>query len=135
MFCYIIIVMILVVVLWAITAAEQTPITSEVFSDPICDRKGACFECSFAEVRQIGNCYSTGYVQAVFCTMTSSLNNTQEISYMSPCTPKHIRTISNFFIAWIVSIVATLLLFYNWRQLKLSKLQDYHGKKENIIKA
>ena len=118
-----------------ITASEQILLTSENYNEPICDRKGLCYECSFNEIRQIDSCFSTGYIQPIFCTVTSSLNNTQEISYLAACSTENMKFISNFSLSWITLIFISLFLFYNWRQIKLLKSQNYQNSLANIIKT
>lgn len=127
--------MIALIFLVLCSTSQQVPFTNEVFSDPVCNNKGKCFECSFSELRQISNCYNTGYVQTIYCTMTSSLNNTQEISYISPCSPRHTKTISNFAVGWIGTILMFFLMLFNWKQIKLSKSQDLQNITSNIIKT
>ena len=117
------------------STSQQVPIISETFFDPVCDRKGHCYECSFDEIRRIDSCYKTGFVQEVFCTLTSSSNNTQETSYMTTCNPTNPSLVSNHSIAWIVSCVFSFIFFYNWRVLKISKAQTYQNDLANIIKT
>lgn len=115
--------------------SQQVPFTTETFSDPVCDTKGKCFECSFNELRLIDSCYSTGYIQTVFCKMTSSLNNTQEISYMTSCSPATSRIISPYTLWWGTFLALSVVLYYNWHKQKVLKTQNYHLNLANIIKT
>lgn len=104
--------------------AQQVPFNSEIYSDPVCNNKGPCNECLFTELRQIDSCYETGFIQKIYCTMTSNLNNTQEIFYISSCQPKGTKSINFFTQLWALFIALTGVLYYNWQQLKSLKTQD-----------
>ncbi|OMJ95014.1 hypothetical protein SteCoe_1712 [Stentor coeruleus] len=116
-----------------LSLAQQLPFNYEIYSDPVCNNKGPCNECLFSELRQIDSCYETGFIQKIYCTMTSNLNNTQDIFYISSCQPKG-RKSNNFFTQlWAIFIALTALLYYNWQQLKSLKTKDEKIILESII--
>jgi hypothetical protein len=115
------------------TIAQQVPFNSEIYSDPVCNNKEPCNECLFSELRQIDSCYETGFIQKIYCTMTSNLNNTQEIFYISSCQPKKNKSMNSFIQLWAFFIASTALLYYNWQQLKSLKTQGEKTTLDSII--